>query len=58
MAKKVALIGIILVIAAGVFFMMMRRSRMMGAGSQVSTGGLVAVSANGTPLTAPATTGQ
>ena len=58
MAKKIALIGIILVIAAGVFFMMMRRSHMMGVSSQVASGGLVAVSANGTPLTAPATTDQ
>jgi hypothetical protein len=58
MAKKVALIGIILVIAAGVFFMMMRRSHMMGAGSQVSAGGLVAVSANGNPLPAPAAAGK
>jgi hypothetical protein len=58
MAKKVALIGIILLIAAGVFFMMMRRSRMMGAGSQVSSGGLVAVSQNGTPLPVPAAAGE
>jgi hypothetical protein len=58
MAKKVALLGIILLIAAGVFFTMMRRSHMMSAGSQVSTGGLVAVSANGTPLSAPAGTGK
>jgi hypothetical protein len=59
MAKKVALIGIVLVIAAGgVFFMMMRRSHMMGAGSQVSAGGLVAVSANGAPLPVPAAAGK
>lgn len=57
MAKKVALVGIILVIAAGVFFMMMRRSHMMGAGSNISAGGLVAVSANGTQLPAPAAAG-
>ena len=58
MAKKVALIGIILVIAAGVFFMMMRRSHMMGAGSQVSAGGLVAVFSSGAPIPVPAATGK
>ena len=54
MAKKLALVGILLVIAAGVFFMMMRRSHMMGAESQRPAGGLTAVSANGAPLPAPA----
>ena len=58
MAKKVALVGIVLVIVAGVFFVMMRRSRMMGAGSNVSAGGLTAVSANGTPLPAPPADGK
>ena len=58
MAKKVALVGIVLVLVAGVFFVMMRRSRMMGAGSNVSAGGLTAVSANGTPLPAPSAAGK
>jgi hypothetical protein len=54
MAKKIALVGIILVIIAGGFFIMMRRSHMMGSGSQASAGGLVAVSPSGTPIPAPA----
>jgi len=58
MAKKVALVGIIFVIIAGGFFIMMRRSRMMGAGSQVSAGGLVAVSSSGAPVPAPAAAGD
>jgi hypothetical protein len=53
MAKKVALVGIILVVIAGGIFIMMRRSHMMGSGSQASAGGLVAVSSNGDPLPAP-----
>jgi len=52
MAKKVVLIGIILVVLAGGFLMMMRRSHMMSAGSQVPAGGLVAVSPQGTPIPA------
>ena len=58
MAKKIALVGIIFVIIAGGFFIMMRRSRMMGAGSQVSAGGLVAVSSSGAPVPAPAAAGD
>ena len=58
MAKKGFLIVLVLVILAGGIFIMMRRSHMMGAGSQVSSGGLVAVSANGTPLPAPAAAGN
>ena len=54
MAKKIALVGIILVIIAGGIFIMMRRSHMMGAGSQASAGGLVAVSSSGAPMPAPA----
>lgn len=50
MAKKVVVLGIILVILAGGIFINMRRSHMMGANSQVPAGGLVAVSANGTPI--------
>ncbi len=52
MAKKIALVGIVFVIAAGVMFMMMRRSRMMNAGSY-SSGGLVAVTADGTAIPVP-----
>lgn len=58
MAKKIALVGIILVLMAGGFFIMMRRSHMMGSGSQVSAGGLVAVSSDGSPIPAPAAAGE
>jgi hypothetical protein len=56
--KKTVGIVVVLVVLFGVFFMMMRRSHMMNAGSQVSAGGLVAVSATGAPLPAPAAAGQ
>jgi hypothetical protein len=58
MAKKVVLLGIILVILAGGIFMMMRRSHMLSAGSQVSAGGLVAVSSSGAPIPVPAAAGE
>jgi hypothetical protein len=58
MAKKFTLIGIVLVIVAVGFFIMMRRSRMMGASSQGSAGGLVAVSPSGAPIPAPAAAGN
>ena len=54
MAKKVALVGIILVVIASGFFIIMRRSHMMSSGSQASAGGLVAVSSSGSPIPAPA----
>jgi hypothetical protein len=56
--KKIVGIAVILVVLAGGIFMMLRRSQMMGAGSQASAGGLVAVSSNGTPLPAPAAAGN
>jgi len=54
MAKKFTIIGIILVIAAIGSFMMMRRSHMMGAGSQGAVGDLIAVNAQGSPMPHPA----
>jgi hypothetical protein len=53
MAKKVVLFGIVLVVLAGGIFIMMRRSRMMSANSNVSAGGLIAVNANGNPMPVP-----
>ena len=50
MAKKLGLIGIILLIVAAVLFINNRRSHMMGAGSQGSAGGLKAVTAQGAPI--------
>jgi hypothetical protein len=58
MAKKIAVVGIIFVVLAGVLFMMMRRSHMQAAGSQGSAGGLTAVNAQGAPLPAPAVAGS
>ena len=54
MAKKVTLVAVLLVILAGGIFIGMRRSHMMGANSGVTPGGLIAVSAEGTPLPVPA----
>lgn len=54
MAKKIALVGVVLLVIAGVFFMMMRRSHMMGSGSQNSASRLVAVSSSGAPVPAAA----
>ncbi len=53
MAKKIALVAIILVILAGGVFISMRRSHMMGAGSQGPAGGLVAVTSKGIPIPIP-----
>ena len=50
MAKKIALIGLMFLLVAGVLFMMNRRSHMLNAGSQGTEGALAAVSVNGTPL--------
>ena len=59
MAKKVLFIalGLIIILAGGIFIMM-RRSHMMGASSQTSSGGLTAVSANGDKLPVPASAGS
>lgn len=54
MAKKIALVGIVLVLVAAGLFISMRRSHMMGAQNSAGPGGLVAVSAQGTPIPAPA----
>jgi hypothetical protein len=54
MAKKGFFVVLVVVILAGGIFISMRRSHMMGAGSQVSAGGLVAVTSSGTPMPAPA----
>jgi len=50
MTKKIIPFAIIIVVLIGAMFIMMRRSHMMGAASQVSAGGLIAVSADGTPM--------
>ena len=57
MAKKLASVGIVLILIAGVLFIMNRRSHMLSAGTQGSAGGLQAVSSSGAPLPAPATAG-
>jgi hypothetical protein len=54
MEKKVVIFGSIIVILAGVIFLMLWRSHMMGPGARVSAGGLVAVSSEGTPMPLPA----
>jgi hypothetical protein len=54
MGKKIIVVGVIvLVIVVAVMAMNMRRSSMLSQASQV-TGGLVAVSADGTPIPPPA----
>lgn len=53
LAKKSYLIAIVLVVLAGVGFMLMRRSQMMGSTSQDAAKGLVAVSVDGTPVSVP-----
>ena len=52
--KKVVIFGSIIVLLAGVIFLMMWRSRIMGPGARSTAGGLVAVSSSGTPLLPPA----
>jgi hypothetical protein len=59
MNKKVALIVVGLVILAAVIgFISMRRARMMGGLENVKVGNLHAVTADGTPVPAPASAGQ
>lgn len=54
MSKKLALVGIVLIILVASIFISMRRSRMMSSIDQVDAGGLKAVTANGTPMPVPA----
>jgi len=56
MAKKLVLVAVILaVLAGGIFFISMRRSHMMGSGP---SGGLIAVSPDGTQMPVPAAAGK
>jgi hypothetical protein len=55
MEKKIIVIVVVLVIVLGLGFILMRRSHMMGNGLQ-SSGGLMAVTRDGTPLPPPPTT--
>ena len=52
--KKVVIFGSIIVILGGVVFLMLWRSHVMGSGARLSAEALVAVSADGTPMPAPA----
>jgi hypothetical protein len=53
MAKRVIVVGSIIVFVAAVIGLMLWRSHIMGPGARVSAGGLVAVSSNGTPIPVP-----
>ena len=53
MSKKTVLFGSIFVFVAAVIGLMLWRSHIMGPGARVTAGGLVAVSANGTPMPVP-----
>ena len=53
MLKKTVLFGSIFVFLAAVVGLMLWRSHIMGPGARVTAGGLVAVSANGTPIPVP-----
>ena len=53
MAKKKVLFGSLIVLIAAVIFLMLWRSHIMGPNARVTAGGLVAVSANGTPIPVP-----
>jgi hypothetical protein len=56
--KAIILVLVVLALFGAGMFISMRRSHMMGAGSQGSAGGLMAVSASGTPIRAPAAAGN
>jgi hypothetical protein len=53
MEKKVVIFGSIIVVLAGVIFLIIWRSHIMGPGARVTAGGLVAVSSEGTPMPIP-----
>ncbi len=53
MKNKVIIFGSIFVIIAGVLFLIFWRSHVMGPGARTTAGGLVAVSADGTPMPPP-----
>jgi hypothetical protein len=62
MARKgiliVIMLGIVLVLVAGAFMLTRRRQHMMGGSQSQAAGGLVAVSADGKQLPAPASAGK
>jgi hypothetical protein len=58
MAKKAVWVVIIVAVLAVGIFIAMQRSRMMSTLTQVSPGGLIAVSADGTPMSVPASAGK
>ena len=53
MGKKAVIFGSIIVLLAAVVGLMWWRSHIMGPGAHATAGGLVAVSANGTPMPVP-----
>jgi hypothetical protein len=54
MKNKAVIFGSIIVLLAGGIALMMWRAHIMGPGARLTAGGLVAVSAQGTPLPLPA----
>lgn len=59
MAKKIiGIVIVVLIVAAAVGFISMRRSHMRESMSQVEVGNLHAVTADGTPIAAPASAGE
>jgi hypothetical protein len=53
MEKKIVIAVSIIVLLVGAIFLMMWRSHVMGPGGRLTAGGLMAVSAQGTPLPVP-----
>ena len=53
MGKKAVIFGSLIVLLAGVFVLMLWRSHVMGPGARLTAGGLVAASADGTPIPVP-----
>ena len=53
MGKKAVIFGSLIVLLAGVIALMLWRSHIMGPGARLTAGGLVAVSADGTPIPVP-----